>query len=135
MAEVGIFSFVDWGPIAVMVGGVFAALTVNKKSIETVSIPSLTVRVMVVVPVSSVAGVMTILRSASVPLRAILVFGTSVVFEEVAETDNSLGSDSGSPIVKLIAVVGVFAIVDWGPIGVIVGGASGNTVSMKLVDA
>jgi hypothetical protein len=95
-----------------MVGGVFAAVTVNTKSTETVSIPSLTVRVMVVEPVSPAAGVMIIVRSASVPLRAILIFGTSVVFEEVAETDNSLGSDSGSPIVKFIGVVGVFAIVD-----------------------
>ncbi len=36
--------------MAEMVGGVLAALTVNTKLVEAVSVPSLTVTVMVVVP-------------------------------------------------------------------------------------
>ncbi len=51
--------------MAVMVGGVLAAFTVNTKLVEAVSVPSLTVIVIVDVPLPPAAGVMTTLRSAS----------------------------------------------------------------------
>ena len=47
-----------------MVGGVLAAFTVRTKFVDAVSVPSLTVTVMVVVPLSPATGVMTTLRSA-----------------------------------------------------------------------
>ena len=48
--------------------------------------------VMVEVPLSPAAGVMTTLRSASVPPpKVILAIGTNVVFDEVAESVNPLG--------------------------------------------
>ena len=50
-----------------MVGGVLAAFTVNTKLVEAVSVPSLTVIVMVVVPLSPATGVMTTLRSCAGP--------------------------------------------------------------------
>ncbi len=50
IAAVGIFSSVLWGPIALMVGGSFTALTVNTNVTEASRAPSLTVTVMSVVP-------------------------------------------------------------------------------------
>ena len=50
-----------------MVGGVLAAFTVNTKFVEAVSVPSLTVTVIVEVPLSPAAGVMTTLRSCASP--------------------------------------------------------------------
>ncbi len=47
-----------------MVGGVFG-LTVNTKFVDVVSAPSLTVTVMVDVPLPPAAGVMTALRPSS----------------------------------------------------------------------
>ena len=49
-----------------MVGAVFA-FTVNTKFVEAVSVPSLTVTVMVEVPLSPATGVMTTLRSCASP--------------------------------------------------------------------
>ena len=91
IGAVGVFSFVDCGPIAVMVGGVLAAFTVNTKLVEAVSVPSLTVIVMVEVPLSPATGVMTTLRSAPLPPKMILASGTNVAFDEVAERVNPLG--------------------------------------------
>ena len=56
------------------------------------SAPSLTAMVMVDVPLSPAAGVMTTVRSAPVPPpKVILALGTSVAFDEVAESVNPLG--------------------------------------------
>ena len=75
-----------------MVGGVLAAFTVNTKLVDAVSVPSLTVTVMVEVPLSPAAGVMTTLRPASVPPpKMILATGTSVALDEVAERVNPFG--------------------------------------------
>src|SRR5688572_14487487 len=70
IGEVGVFSFVDCGPITLMVGGVLG-ITVKTKSVVVLSIPSPTVTVIVAVPVSPVAGVMTISRLAPPPLKLI----------------------------------------------------------------
>ena len=83
------------------------------KFVEAVSAPSLTVTVIVAVPLSPAAGVMTTLRSAPVPPpKVMLAIGTNVAFEEVAESVNPLGGVSASPMVKAIAPVGVFSLVD-----------------------
>src|SRR5688572_552025 len=98
--------------MAVMVGGVLA-LTVKTKFVAAVSAPSLTVTVIVAVPLSPVAGVMTTLRSAPVPPpKVMLAFGTKVAFDEVPESVNPLGGVSASLMVKAIAPVGVFSFVD-----------------------
>ena len=107
IGEVVVFSFVDWAPIAVIVGGVFAAFTVRTKSMDALSVPSLTVTVIVAVPLKPGAGVITMARSAPLPLMTMLALGTSVVFEEVPETVKSPGRDSASPIVNAIGEVGV----------------------------
>ncbi len=107
IGDVGVFSLVDCGPIAVMVGGVFAAFTVNTKLVEAVSVPSLTVTVIVEVPLSPDAGVMTALRPAPLPPKTMLATGTSVAFDEVADSVNAFGEVSASPTVKAIGPVGV----------------------------
>ena len=99
--------------MAVTVGAVLAAFTVRTKLVDAFSVPSLTAMVMVVVPLSPGAGVMTTLRSASVPPpKVMLAFGTNVAFEEVPDSVNPLGGVSASPMVKAIAPVGVFSFVD-----------------------
>src|SRR5688572_6493782 len=101
IGPVGVFSFVDCGPIAVMVGGVLAGFTVNTKFVEAVSVPSLTVTVIVAVPLSPATGVMTTLRLAPFPPpKVMLAFGTSVAFDEVPESVNPLGGVSASPMVN-----------------------------------
>ena len=90
-----------------MVGGVLAGFTVNTKLVEAVSVPSLTVTVMVEVPLRPDAGVMTALRPAPLPPKAILAIGISVAFDEVADSVNAFGDVSASPMVKAIGPVGV----------------------------
>jgi|SRR5688572_6074635 len=111
MGDVGVFSFVDWSAIEVIVGGMLAS-TVNTKFTEVLSVPSLTVMVMVVVPLSPGVGVITTLRSASFPLNVISPSETNVAFDDVAESVKALGSVSASPIVNRIGDVGVFSGVD-----------------------
>src|SRR6187551_1604885 len=137
IGEVGVFSFVDCGAMAVMVGGVLAALTVRTKLVEAVSVPSLTVTVIVEVPLWPAAGVMTRLRLASVPPpKVMLAFGTNVTFDEVPETVNPVGCVSASPMVNAIGEVGVFSFVDCGAMAVMVGGVlAALTVRTKLVEA
>ena len=91
IGEVGVFSLVDWGLMAVMVGGVLA-FTVKTKFVEVLSVPSLTVMVMVDVPLSPVTGVMTTLRLALLPPpKVMFASGTRVVFDEAAESVSALG--------------------------------------------
>src|SRR6187551_3846029 len=118
-----------------MVGAVLA-LTVNTKFVEAVRLPSLTVIVMVEVPLWPAAGVMTRLRLASVPPpKVMLAFGTNVTFDEVPETVNPVGCVSASPIVKAIGPAGVFSFVDCGAIAVMVGAVLALTVNTKFVEA
>jgi hypothetical protein len=93
--------------MAEMVGGVFAAFTVNTKLVEAVSVPSLTVIVMVEVPLRLAAGVITALRPAPLPPKAILATGTSAASDEVADSVNAFGEVWASPTVNAIAPVGV----------------------------
>ena len=117
-----------------MVGGVLPGLTVNTKLVETVRVPSLTVIVMVEVPLWPAAGVMIALRPAPLPPKAILATGISTAFDEVTDSVNAFGEVSASPIVNAIAPVGVSSFVDCGPMAVMVGGVFGLTVSTKFVD-
>ena len=98
--------------MALMVGGVLAAFTVNTKLVEAVSVPSLTVMVMVELPLRPDAGVMTALRAAPLPPKTILAIGTSIAFDEVADSVNVPGEVSPSPTVKAIGPVGVSSFVD-----------------------
>ena len=98
--------------MAEMVGGVLAAFTVKTKLVEAVSAPSLTVIVIVEVPLPPAAGVMTALRPAPLPPKTMLATGTRVASEEVADRVNAFGEVWASPTVKPIGPVGVSSLVD-----------------------
>ena len=93
--------------MAVMVGGVLAAFTVNTKLVDAVADPSDTVIVMVELPLRPAAGVMTALRLAPLPPKTMLATGTSAAFEEAADRVNAFGEVCASPMVKAIGEVGV----------------------------
>src|SRR5687768_4555343 len=135
--SVGVFSLVDCGPMAEIVGGVLTSLTVNTKLVVAVRAPSLTVMVMVLVPLSPAAGVITTCLVAPFPPpKTMLALGTSVTLEDVAETVRPLGCVCASPIVNAMGSVGVFSLVDCGPIAEIVGGVlTSLTVNTKSVVA
>jgi len=88
------------------------AFTVKTKFVEALRVPSLTVIVMVEVPLPVGAGVMTTFRSAPVPPKMTLAFGTRVVFDEVPASVKLPGGVSASPTVNTIGDVGVFSFVD-----------------------
>ena len=89
-----------------------AGFTVRTKLVDELSVPSLTVTVIVEVPLSPAAGVITTLRLAPLPPKVMLATGTKVVFEEAADRVKLLGSVSASPMVNAIGPVGVFSFVD-----------------------
>src|SRR5688572_29563584 len=127
---------VDCGPMAEIVGGVLTSLTVKTKLVLAVRAPSLTVMVMVLVPLSPAAGVITTFLVAPFPPpKTMLAFGTSVTLEDVAETVRPLGCVCASPMVNAMGSVGVFSLVDCGPIAVMVGAVLALTVKTKSIEA
>src|SRR5438093_842952 len=68
------------------VGGSLTELTVSKKGLLAVSKPSLTVRVMVLVPNWLAAGVIVTVRFAPYPSVRMLAAGARVGLEELAVT-------------------------------------------------
>ncbi len=97
--------------MAVMVGGVLG-FTVNRKLIDAVSAPSLTVTVMVEAPLAPATGVMVTVRFAPLPPKAMFASGTSVVFDELPASVKVPSGVSASPMVNAIGEVGVPSGVD-----------------------
>jgi hypothetical protein len=136
IAPVGVLSGVDWSLIAEMVGASFTASTVRVKLVEVSSVPSLTVMVIMEVPVTPGAGVTVTVRLAPLPPKLMLATGTKVVLLEPALTVRLPGAVSASPTVKAIAGVAVFSEVDWSAMAEIVGAVfAAVTVRTKSVDA
>ena len=78
--------------MAVMVGGVLAGFTVKAKLVEVVRVPSLTVTVIVALPLWPDAGVIITFRPAPFPPpKVISASGTRVVFEDVPDRVKPLG--------------------------------------------
>src|SRR5688572_3937707 len=99
--------------MAVMVGRSEERRVGKEWLVDGLSAQSLTAMVMVDVPLSPAAGVTTTVRSAPVPPpKTMLAIGTSVAFDDVADSVNPLGGVSASPIVNAIGSVGVFSFVD-----------------------
>lgn len=71
-------------------------------------LPSLTLTVIVAVPVLFALGVITSVRFAPVPLNWKPVIGTSVLFDDVAERVKFAVGVSRSPMRKEIGLVVVF---------------------------
>src|SRR5437879_9325303 len=84
------------------------ALTVNRKLSLAVRLPSLTVTVLVAVPVWLRAGVTVTVRLAPEPPKTMLARGTKVGLEEAPETVRLPTAVCESPTVKAMAAVAVF---------------------------
>src|SRR5262249_58239460 len=104
---------VTWLPIVDTVGASSTGLTVSTKLALVLNEPSLTVRVMVVVPNWLGAGVIVTVRLAPLPPSAMLAFGTRVCAHEVPLTVRFAAAVSASPTVKPIVLVGVSSLVTW----------------------
>jgi hypothetical protein len=108
-------------------------VTMRRKSLSAVSAPSLTVRVIVVVPKASAAGVIVTVRPAPLPPKTMLLTGTSAVFELVALTVRSATAVSASPTVKASGPATVSSAIVWFVIALIVGAVFWPTPAMAKV--
>src|SRR5215831_7487083 len=109
-------------------------LTLRRKVVLVVSVPSLTVTVIVADPFWPAAGVSVTVRLAPLPPNTTLAFGTSVVFDEVPLTVRFATGVSTSPTVKATGPTAVPVVVAWLAIAEIVGGSlTALTVNWKLV--
>src|SRR3989441_505548 len=106
-----------------IVGAVFAgALTVSTKLSLAVRLPSLTVTVIVAVPLWLSAGVTVTVPLAPEPPKMMPATGTSVGLEDAPETIRLPAAVWASPIVKAIGAVAVFWAVERSAMLEIVGG-------------
>src|SRR5688572_23619070 len=117
----GVSSGVVKGSCPVMMGASFTGVTVNVKVVCVVAVPSVTVRVMVVAPCLSVAGVIRTMRAAPLPEIIIFASGTIVFSLELAVTTSVPAGVSASPMVNDIDAVGTSSAVVWAGIAVMVG--------------
>src|SRR5436189_18377 len=101
--------------MAEIVGAVFGAgaLTVNVNALLVVFVPSLTVRVIVAVPVLPDAEVTVTVRFAPLPPSTMLAVGTRVVEEEALVSVRFAAAVSASPMVNGIAAVGCPEVTVW----------------------
>ena len=74
--------------------------TFSTKAAFAVSRPSLTVRVIVVMPCWPGAGVIVALRAAPVPENTMFALGTTTGFDELPDMASPVGALSLSPTVK-----------------------------------
>src|SRR4051794_33784114 len=121
-APVELSSSMLWSDRLERVGGVFTWLTVSTKVSLALFTPSLTVMVIVAVPVWPEAGVTVTLRLAPLPPNTMLLVGTNMRFDELAVRVRLPTGVSASLIVNGKAAVAVFTVVDWSGISLIVGG-------------
>ena len=126
-------SVVVWSATSLIVGGSLTAVTVSTNVSLVVVVPSLTVRVIVAVPLWFAAGVTVTVRFAPPPPRTRLASGTSVWSEEVAVTIRLAAAVSTSPTVTASAPVAVSSVVVWSATSLIVGGSlTAVTVRTKV---
>ena len=95
-----------------MVGRSLRLFTLTTKVTFELAVLSLTVTVIVVVPLCPVAGVIVTVRFAPLPPKTMFASGTNVVLLDEPVTVSAPTLLSISPIVKPIAPVGVFSFVD-----------------------
>src|SRR2546429_9896712 len=98
------------------------ALTVSTNVPLALFSPSLTVTVIVAVPVCPAAGVTVTVRLDPLPPKTILFVGASAGLDDPLLNVRLPTGVSASAIVNGIAPVGLFTAVDWFALSVIVGG-------------
>ena len=94
-----------------IVGGVLTTFTVSKNALAALLVPSLTVTVMVDVPVCPVAGVTVTVRFEPLPPKTMLLTGTRLVFDDARPNVRLAAAVSVSLIVNGSAAVGVLTAV------------------------
>src|SRR5436190_4166089 len=101
-------SLIAWSAMVEMVGGVLpGAFTVSTKVSLALAEPSVTVTVIVAVPVWPLPGVTVTVRLGPLPPNTIFPFGTRAVFDELPLTVRLAAAVSASPMVNGMAAVGV----------------------------
>src|SRR6266567_1650452 len=95
------------------VGGSLTQLTVRRNEVLADIVPSLTVRVIVAGPNAFPAGVIFTVRLLWAPPKTMLVMGTRLESEEVAERISALAGVSASPMLNGIGLVAVSSAVVW----------------------
>ena len=93
-------------------GALLTSFTLNTNVVGVLAVPSLTVTVIVVVPLCPGKGVTVTVRFAPLPPNAMFASGTNVWLLDVPETVNIPMALSTSAIVNAIAPVGVFSCVE-----------------------
>ena len=120
-------------PPTIKLGVSLTALTVSKKvSLAVPLLPSVTVKVIVLVPDKFAAGVTVTVRLVPAPAKTILAFGTKVVLLEVPDIVKAVDAVSTSPMVKVSAVVAASSLIVWLVTSVIVGGVFALIVMVKV---
>src|SRR6266487_6194146 len=110
-----------------------SALTVRRKLLLARNCPSLTLTVIVALPVWPVAGVTVTVRVVPLPPNTMLFSGTSVGLDELPLNVKLPAAVSTSPIVKFNGPVVPFTLIVWFAMPVIVGGVlTALTVSTKV---
>jgi hypothetical protein len=104
-----------------IVGESFTAFTVTTKVSLALNCPSLTVTVIVAVPLWLRAGLTVTDRFAPEPPKPIFPFGTSVGFDELPLAVKLPAAVSPSPIVKPMAPVPLSSLIVWSAMFEIVG--------------
>src|SRR5258706_14948606 len=89
-----------------IVGGSFTAVTSTLKLVSVVSLPSLTLTVMIALPDRLATGVSVTVRFTPAPPNTMLSFGINKGLEEEPLTNRLIGKVSASLTVKAIASVG-----------------------------
>src|SRR5262249_43683446 len=134
IGEVGVSSGVVWSAMDAMTGKSLTGFTVSRNDVLAFVVPSLTVRVIVVVPNWFVAGVIITPRLVPPPPNTMLLFGTKVGLLELPVTFSALAGVSMSLTLKVMSGVGVSSLIVTGPFVEIVGASfSAFTVTTKLV--
>src|ERR1043165_3028209 len=121
---VGTPSVVAWSARMLMVGGVLLPPTVSRKVSLPSCVPSLTVTVMIDVPLKPAVGVTVTVRFEPKPLKTMLFTGTKVGFDDPARNCRLAASTCASLTVNGMGMVGTLRIVLWSAMSLIVGGVS-----------
>ncbi len=111
------------------------AVTVNTNVSLVVSVPSLTVTVMVAVPFWLAGGVTVTVRFEPEPPNTIFAFGTSVVLLELPLNVKDDAAVSTSPTVTAIALVAVSSFTVTSEMLLIVGALFALTVNVNVSEA
>lgn len=105
IAPVLVLPTMDRFAMSPIVGAVFSVVTVKVNAVLAESAPSLTVAVIVAVPLWPAAGVTVRVREAPLPPRTRPDCGTNVTFEEEAVSTRLATGVESSPRVRLSAPV------------------------------